>query len=228
MINHDSFIAAEEKFKQMKKTIIPQNIVLACIACLIYCSSCELIGLELQQNYNYHASAPDPNVSMTAWEYLNQTRPDTLFALMLKGVRYAGLEEEYSKPNRTYIAMTNNAIYSRSATGVELATSYFVMNKVNGKSATRWEDYPAEQVRNFFKYHILEGVHTYPNITLDNLFCSTLLDGASVSIRMLTINDSRLTFNNYTGTKRAVHARTANIRPSNGVIHVVDQNLIPQ
>jgi len=195
------------------------------ICSLAFFSACELVGLDLQQNYDYEASAPDPNINMSAWEYLNQERPDTLFKLMLEGIKYAGLEEEYSKPDRTFIFLTNAAIYQISTTGVELSTSYFVRNKVNGESAKSWQDYPVEQVRDLFLYHILQGVHTYPDITLENTTCETLLNEQTVTIKMLTINDSRLAFNNYEGTIRAVNARTSNIRPTNGVIHVIDQNL---
>lgn len=195
------------------------------LICSLFFSSCELVGLDLQKNYDYHASAPDPNVNMTAWEYLNQERPDSLFKLMLEGIKYAGLEEEYSKSDRTFIFLTNSAIYQISTSGIELSTSYFVRNKVNGESAKSWEGYPVEQVRDLFLYHILQGVHTYPDIKLENTDCKTLLDDKLVTIKMLTIGDSRLAFNNYTGTIRGVNARTSNLRPTNGVIHVIDQNL---
>ncbi|WP_343700426.1 fasciclin domain-containing protein [Chitinophaga sp.] len=194
--------------------------ITAFLLCL--CCSCNLAGLGLQEDYDFKPSIPDPAVKMTAWEFINQPRADTLFVKMLAGIRYAGLEEEYSKPGRTFILLTNKAIYEKSAAGVELATSYFVKNKVNGKPATRWEDYPVQQVRNLFLYHIMEGEYSYHNINTDTTVVNTLLPGTNVKFRILDYNDSKLTFNDFPGTKKGVQARTSNIRPLNGVIHVVD------
>lgn len=189
---------------------------------LFLCSSCNLAGLSVQDHYDFQQLVPDPKVNMSAWDFLNQPREDTLFVKMLAGIRYAGLEAEYSKPGRTFILLTNKAIYEKSAAGVELATSYFVKNKVNGKAATRWEDYSVQQVRDLFLYHMMEGEYSYHNINTDTTVVNTLLAGRDIKFRILDYNDSKMTFNDFPGTKKGVSARTSNIRPLNGVMHVVD------
>lgn len=198
------------------------RILYTAVFILFCCYGCNLAGLSVQDNYDFRQRIPDPAVKMTAWEFINQPRADTLFVKMLAGIRYAGLEAEYSKPGRTFILLTNKAIYEKSATGVELATSYFVKNKVAGKAATRWEDYPVQQIRNLFLYHIMEGEYSYHNINTDTTVVNTLLTGKDVKFRILDYNDSKMTFNDFPGTKKGVPARTSNIRPLNGVMHVVD------
>lgn len=192
-------------------------------------SGCELAGLELQQNEKYEYSVLDPKINMTAWEYMNQPRTDTLFNMMLRGIKYAGLEEEYKKPNRTFLLLTHLAIYRKNTNGTVNAASYFGFKKVDNKTATKWQDYPVEDVRKFLLYHIVDGAYSYDNLLPDNTEAVTLLNEADNKIRLRVVNDrySQIRINEFTGTKRFVTVRTSNIQPTNGVIHVLDGFLEP-
>jgi hypothetical protein len=191
---------------------------------LFLSGSCKKLGL--QTNYDYHPDPPDTLLHMNAWEYMNAPRPDTLFAFMLAGVKYAGLEEEYSKPGRTFIFLTNTSIYSVNAAGVVNAACYFGKNKVNNQPAAKWQDYPVQQVRDLFLYHIIPGgEYSYNNLTLENTVAPTLLDNTDIKLKIAAGTDSRMDLNDFTGTKKAVLAVTANLKPTNGIIHVVDAYL---
>jgi hypothetical protein len=179
-------------------------------------SGCELAGLDLQTNTEYKFSQLDPNVNLTAWEFLNKPRPDTLFAKFIRGIKYAGLEEEYSKPNRTFIALTNGAIAGSTA-------SYWRVNKVGGKDATRWSQYPVEQVKQLFLYHITEGVYSYENIKPDNIEVTTLAADATKNKMYLKVSndrDMKIRINDIFNGVKLVIPQTNNIRATNGVVHV--------
>jgi uncharacterized surface protein with fasciclin (FAS1) repeats len=212
----------------MKKIINKvQYLVLAWVA-LVF-SGCELAGLEFQKNEKYEYSVLDPKVNMTAWEFLNLPRQDTLFNMMVRGIKYAGLEEEYKKPNRTFLLHTWTVYLRKNSNGTLNTGAYFAYKKVNGKNAASWKDYPVEDVRDFFLYHIIDGIYSYDNLKPDNTVATTLLDGPENTIQMLVVNDrdSRIQINNFPNTKRTVTVRTSNIQLTNGVAHVLDGFLEP-
>jgi uncharacterized surface protein with fasciclin (FAS1) repeats len=206
----------------MKKIIL--NIKYAFTAALMLAlGGCELAGLELQTNTEYVKSSIDPNINMTAWEFINKPRPDTLFAKFIRGVKYAGLEAEFSKPNRTFFILTNGAIAGNTA-------SYWRVNKVGGKDATRWSQYPVEQVRELFLYHIVDGMYSYDNIKPDNIEVTTLATDPAKNKMYLKVGndrDMRIRINEiFNAIKTVDRMRTGNIRATNGVVHVMDNYAI--
>lgn len=188
-----------------------------------------MFGLELYKNYDYKSETLDPQQGITAWEFLNKERPDTLFNLMKAGIKYAGLEEEYKKPNRTYFFLTNSAISVKSSTtGLESSssTAYFNMNKIDGRAATSWEEYPKEQVRDLFLYHIAEGMHTHGNVTIDPVIAQTLrADPATNKVWINLQQNNRylqIELNNFPNSAKIVLPRTANLQMTeNCVVHVL-------
>jgi hypothetical protein len=194
-------------------------------------SGCELAGLELQEDVEYEYHVLDPEVDMTAWEFLNLPREDTVFELMLEGVQYAGLEEEYKKPNRTFLFLANEAIVEFDEDdGSVLAGSYFGYNILaNGDTATRWEDYPVEEVRDFFLYHIIDSVYSYDNLGPENTEVTTLLDAPDNKAYMKIMNErnSKLRVNDRPFTVKFAEARSSNIQVTNGVVHAFNDFVVP-
>lgn len=186
-------------------------------------SSCNLAGLELQKNEDYKYHVLDPKINMTALEYLNLPRTDTVFRMMQKGIAYAGLTEEYSKPDRTFLFLTNSAILRYDANGTTNKDCFFGKFKVNGVPATKWEDYPVEVVRDLFLYHIIEGVYSYDNLSPDNTI-TTSLRQTDNEVYLLVVNDrnSKIRVNDFPNAKKPVQVRSSNIQATNGVIHALD------
>ena len=197
-------------------------LTLAAVAMLF--SGCELAGLEFQKDEDYAYHVLDPKVNMTAWEYINLPREDTLFNMTIRGIKYAGLEEEYKQPGRTFIVPTWTSFLRRNTDGKLNSGAYFAYKKVNGQNAASWKDYPVEDVKKFFQYHIIEGVYSYDNLKPDNTIATTLLEEPDNKIQLMVINDrnSKVQVNNYPNTKRTSTIRTSNIQVTNGVIHVTD------
>lgn len=193
-------------------------------------SGCEIAGLELQEDVEYEYHVLDPEVDMTALEFLNLPREDTVFELMQQGVQYAGLEDEYSKPNRTFLFLTNEAILEYNDDGTVREDSYFGYNILaNGDTATQWQDYPVEEVRNFFLYHIIDSVYSYDNLGPDNIEVTTLLDAPDnkAYIKIMNERNSKLRVNDRPFTIKYAQAESSNIHVTNGVVHAFNDFIVP-
>jgi len=191
--------------------------------------ACEIAGLEFQKSEPYEYHVLDPKIDMDALEFLYLPREDTVFQLMQQGIAYAGLEDEYKKADRTFLFVTNQAILRYNQNGTVNEGCYFGYYKVNGEPATKWEDYPVEQVRDFFLYHIIEGAYSYNNLGPENTKVNTLLQGENneAYIKIMNARNSKLRVNDIAFTPRFIEARSSNIQPTNGVIHAFDGFIEP-
>ena len=209
-------------------TLIYKVKYIALCAVVALFSRCEIAGLEFQDDapYNYHVL--DPQTGMSAWEFLNLPREDTVFQLMQEGIAYAGLEEEYSKPDRTFLFVQNDAIIRFNPNGTVNDDSYFGYRLLeNGDTARVWQDYPVEEVREFFQYHIFEGVYTFEqNLGPENVEANTLTDETAF-IRIGNERNSPIRINDFPFSLRPTTARSSNIQTTNGVIHVINGFIVP-
>jgi hypothetical protein len=241
------------------KTIKINFQLLFCLACLavssMMFSSCKkLFGLELQQNEDHIVSTIDPHIYKSAWQFLKDralgpaTSPnDTIFKRMYQGIIYSGIDtNEYTKPGRTFIFLHNDAV--RRLSGSTVTTDcYFGKYKVGpapGVAATKWEDYPQQQVKNYLLSLIVEGEHTFENVFPDPKFVKTLLPPNTdplnpeslMAFRVINDRDSRFRINDFPGSAvptpnlatPGIQARTAGILSTNGPIHVIDRVLFYQ
>lgn len=202
------------------------QIVLCAIALLL--SSCEIAGLQFQDDAPYDYHVLDPQTGMSALEYLDQPREDTLFKLMREAVAYAGLEEEYSKPDRTFLFLPNGSILSFNRNGSVNSNCFFGYHRrPDGESGTAWTDYPVEEVKEFLLYHIFEGVYTFgQNLGPENAEV-TALTGEKAYIRAGNERNSPVRINDFPYSLRPTTARTSNLQTTNGVIHVINGFIVP-
>jgi hypothetical protein len=153
---------------------------------------------KLQKDYQYKPSVLDPNINMTAKQFLLTrgsagANGDTVFKWMQMGIEYAGIDlSEYEKPNRTYIFLHNNAV--RTISSGKVSAGFFfdypvVVKDASGnpikskidptqdslRTANAWNDYPQQLVKNYFLYLILQGDYTFENLTPTNTSIQTLL-----------------------------------------------------
>ena len=190
--------------------------------------SCEIGGLEFQDNAPYDYHVLDPQTGMSAWEFLNLPREDTIFELMQEAVAYAGMEEEYKKPDRTFLFLRNDAILRYNPNGSVNTGSYFGYKlTANGVAGKSWQDYPVDEVRAFLQYHIFEGVYTFgQNLGPENLEVTTLT-GETAFIRAGNERNSPIRINDFPFALRPTTAHSSNIQTTNGVIHVINGFIVP-
>jgi len=163
---------------------------------------------KLQKDYKYKGFSLDPHINMTAKEFLLSrgtagAGSDTIFKWMQLGIEYAGIDlAEYEKPGRTYIFLHNNAIRVTTGSGPTLKVTggFFFDYPIIGRDAAgnvlpsisnpgtdslrpaiTWNEYPQELVKNYFLYLILQGEHTFENLSVNNTSIPTLLPANTIA-----------------------------------------------
>jgi len=223
--------------KTMKQAIV----WLACMGLLISMTGCNLAGLKLQENADYHPYVLDPHINKTAWQYIkersyNFAGKDTVFKLMRQAIEYSEIDTNlYIKTDCTFIFLHNDAVY-RLSNKVITADCYWGKYLVNGKPATKWSDYPKEQVKNYLLYLIVQGAYSFNNLTPVNVVATTLqptnYDPLNpTSIMTLRVNNDQnftMRLNDFSNSVGYVSVRTSNILALNGAIQVIDRVLFYQ
>lgn len=198
-------------------------------------SGCSLFGLDLQKDYNRKPHVIDPELHMTAWDYLRQRSiendPDSIFKFMYDAIIYSGIDTSiYTESGHTFILLHNDAI-NRVVKKVTQPDCFFGANLVGGKPATSWSDYPKETVKNYLLYLIALGEYTHvKNLTINDTLVKTMLptgtwsENPSSVMAYKIVNAALTNTNDYPiQLNDSVNVRTSDLIPSNGVIQVVDR-----
>jgi len=132
--------------------------------------------MKLQQDFDRPTNVDtlDAHVYTTAWGYLrsraysSHNPADTIFRRMYDGIIYSGIDtNEYTKPNRTYIFLSNSAITTTS-TGLWAKV-------LNGATAGKsWKSYSAADVKNYLSYLIMQGQYSHYNLKLTDYPSNTI------------------------------------------------------
>lgn len=217
-------------------------VVIAILAVLV--PGCKkFFGLSLQTDASYTPYLLNPNLNMSAWQYLRYRsgydttnpnwRTDTVFRLMYQAVLYSGIDtSEYTKPNRTFVFLHNLAVQTFNAT-VPVTVSndcYWGYYQVDSLPATAWSQYTPAQVKAWLQYLIVQGEYNFNNLTPNAVTVNTLLpQGADSlnpqSIMVLSRNDDpssgSIMINNFVGSYSSTTVRSGGYVSTNGPIQVV-------
>lgn len=207
-------------------------------------------GLSLQTDATHSPYLLNPDLNMTAWQYLKYRsgvdttnpawRTDTVFRLMYKAVLYSGIDtNEYTKPNRTFIFLHNLAIQTFNATvPVTVSNTCYWGYYLVGPSlvpATSWTQYTPAQVKAWLQYLIVDGEYNFNNLNPNAVTVNTLLPQNTdtlnpQSIMVLARNDDpssgSITINNFVGSFDYTTVRTGGYVSTNGPIQVVGNLVI--
>lgn len=233
----------------MKTTKIISVSVVTALACvMIFTTSCK--KLSLQKDYNRVPDTVDSHIYKTAWQFIRDRssgKPDSIFSRMYAAIIYSGIDtNEYTKSNRTYIILHNDAINRTSGSGID--NGFFFALQVNAKNGTKIEDYPKDFWKAYLQYLIIEGVYdhyTMPAVNAVNVSTlappgslNTLPAGitrnaafplspnANSSMKMRVLNSSPSNTSDYPIIlNEARYVRTSSIQATNGSIHVIDRFL---
>jgi hypothetical protein len=214
---------------------------------VVFVTGCQIAGLDLQKDFKFETGLRDNSINMTALDFM-KSRKD-LFSSMIEAVNYAGLADEYTKPDRTFLLLTNRALSDETYFPVapSVMGSYFACNQVPNVnySATdptkgpktltpdSWNVYPIDKVKAFLQYHIVTETVSYYNAKTFATFYPSLAYKATGDTTMVSfhlVNDRNATFlvNGFTGSRKVdLSPRTGGIVCTNGVIHVLDDFIIP-
>ncbi len=193
----------------MKKIKIIINSFLLLAVAATFLPGCQkLLGLNRQDNYDYQKKTLDPNINMTAKQFLlnradgtPDAPTDTVFRWMKKGLDYCGFDlAEYEKTGRTFIFLHNDAVRGFNTSGVMDKGLFFtfqiivpdangnpVINPTTGlpqtRPATRWEDYSKETVKNFFLYLIGQNIYNYYDLDASSKALQSILPAGAVATK---------------------------------------------
>ena len=142
----------------MKQEYYKKALALMVIPFLI--ASCELLGLDYQDSYDYdyNAGMPSNKIDMSAFEFI-KSRTD-IFSLLEEAILYAGVENEFKQSGMTYLLPTNTAFNYLKANG----------NRISGQISTTTKDY-------IINYQDMQGIGMTGNLALPTLIaiCSAAL-----------------------------------------------------
>ena len=205
---------------------------LALMVIPFFIASCELLGLDYQDSYDYDYSAgmPSNKIDMSAFEFI-KSRTD-IFSLLEEAILYAGVENEFKQSGVTYLLPTNTAFNSETSTDL----SYFQTHQLTYIDEETGElvsyapismtAYPKEQVKEFLFYHIVKGKYTFTNLPAEPTWFETVAtaDTAKINMYLLKDRNPNIVFNNFDGHyKSSIKPRTSNLYNADGsYMHVMD------
>ena len=214
---------------------------------LMSLASCNLLGLDYQENHDYQSRIRPNTINMNVWEYIN-SRKD-IFSTLLDGIEYAEIDKSvFAENENTYLLLTNTALSDWEANGNCYWSRYKVNVEYEGVTslirATTWKQYTKKQVRELILYHILKGEWSYHNISTDTKWYETKGEGkftyidksgqtlsgdtATVSLVIRMVREAPIQANNWVWNYRGVLGETSasftstNIKATNGYVHVTN------
>ncbi|MBZ4192141.1 DUF7594 domain-containing protein [Niabella beijingensis] len=174
---------------------------------LLFLNVCYLFLLpacEKQKNFSYEYDNPGGKMSISAWQFVQQT--DSL-ALLSEAITAAGLQDYYSNAEvHTFIMPTNAAF-----------RTYMSVNKYTSIAAI-----PVPILRNTLLYHIVKAKVLFSDPALSQNNNPIAYETANGQSMYLSHNA------NYQGlineqTNKSWTISVSNLEPVNGVIHIVPE-----
>ena len=187
---------------------------------IIIMSSC----LDLQGSYDYEPYNCDPYLGVTAWEFIEQ-RQDT-FSILKQAIErvdttsYPGMKNFYTQTDKKYTFLFLNDAGFTGSGGV------FANEGVSSVS-----EIDSVKLRDILFYHIVDG--NYHSLNVDGslnfspMNVITLLKSQDAVMTMNISNENSRTEYSRLYINESFIAVTSNLIPTNGVIHVFSQQLMP-
>jgi len=195
------------------KKINKTSIKLICTSLvMIGCMSCNLAGLDLQQDYKYTHTPIDLKMNMTAYQFI-ESRKNIDMSLLYEAINRAGVRDSFETQDRTYIAMNDIAF-----------SSYLTAKKYQGIKSV-----PMVDLKKLLNQHIVIGKYTTLELTTVPLKLQTLEPAVQLSLYLKTAAvDTQNKYYCYAtlwGKTTTSYVVTQNLQPTNGVIHVIESYL---
>jgi hypothetical protein len=197
----------------MMKKINKTTLKLICLSLvMIGCVSCNLAGLDLQQDYKYNYAPIVLKMKMTAYQFI-ESRKNIDMSLLYDAINRAGVRDSFETQNRTYIAM-NDIAFSSYLTAKKYAGIKFV---------------PIADLKKLLNQYIIIGEYTTLGLTTFPLKVQTLDPAFQLALYLKTAAiDTQNKYYCYVtiwGKTTTTYVVTQNLQPTNGVIHVVESYL---
>lgn len=174
--------------------------------------SCNLAGLDLQQNYSYNYAPINLTMDMTAYQFI-ESRKNIDMSLLYDAINRTGIRDSFETQDRTYIAMNDIAF-----------SSYLTAKRYAGV------DYvPMSDLVKLLKQHIIIGKYLSLELTTFPLKVQTLDPDFQLALYLKSAAiDTQNKYYFYVtiwGKTTTSYVVTQNLQPTNGAIHVIESYL---
>ena len=196
------------KMNSIKKIIFG----LCCLA-TIGLTSCNLMGLDLQKDYDYKSTPTKLTMDMTAYQFI-ESRKNIDMSLLYEAINRVQYKDTFETKNRTYIIL-NDIAFSNQLTYQKYAELKYM---------------PNSEIVKLLNKHIIKGLFHSLSLTttpvqvetLDpTIFLSICLESATMDSQ----NKYQVLVKRWGSTGNAQRVVTSNLQPTNGIMHVVDYPL---
>ncbi|MEI7504551.1 MAG: fasciclin domain-containing protein [Paludibacter sp.] len=174
--------------------------------------SCNLAGLDLQQNYKYTYAPANLTMNMTAYEFI-ESRKNIDMSLLYEAINRAGVNELFVASDRTYIVMNDIAF-----------SSYLTAKKYEGIKSV-----PLVDLKKLLNQYI--GIGEYNTLALNTFPLKVQTLEPTFQLAMYLKPAAIDTQNKYYfyvtawGKTTTTYVVSQNLKPTNGIIHVVESYL---
>ncbi len=197
----------------MKKSIFISLI----IGLVLSLQSCELFNLELQRDYDFTPAPVHQYLDVDAYEFIaGRKNIDFLYLNLM--IEQAGLQDLYKQTGYTFLLPND-----------DMATKWL---SDNGHATV--SDCSNEEITDYLKSMICEGEYVTLGLGTSDVEVKTLKEGTFLYLRVHEVQSVSEAKEDWfslvvNGTEKIV--RTSNLRPTNGIIHVLqadfDRNYVP-
>ena len=184
---------------------------------LVGFSSCNLFGLDYQFDYENTSAPVTKELNMTCYEFI-QSRSNLDLVLMYEAINRAELKEFYETDNQTFFLLDDTEFASWLTT-----KKYSSVNSV-----------PQSVLQTLLKGYTLPGRYHSSDLTttpIDILTCNGVL---SIRLRLYPnpptssqdLNGMQAGYVNSDGTVNYSRCFTTNLKPTNGIAHLLQTRFL--
>lgn len=169
-------------------------------------SSCSLFGYDLQEDYDYEYTPGNAYLNQTAYEFI-QSRKEIDMGILSQAVDRVGFKDEYEASDRTYIVMNDVAF-----------VAYFQSKKYAGLDNMSDKD-----IKDLLNSLMLEEPISSLDLTINPIAMKPINRDKKMYMWINTVTGYNMRIHYAAVATAGTSVVTSNIRPTNGVIHVVDK-----
>lgn len=169
-------------------------------------SSCSLFGYDLQEDYDYEYTPGNAYLNQTTYEFI-QSRKEIDMGILCQAVDRVGFKDEYEASDRTYIVMNDVAF-----------VAYFQSKKYAGLDNMSDKD-----IKDLLNSLMLEEPISSLDLTINPIAMKPINRDKKMYMWINTVTGYNMRIHYAAVATAGTPVVTSNIRPTNGVIHVVDK-----
>lgn len=187
----------------MKNGIVNSLLILVCVCGF---ASCSLFEYDLQEEYDYEHTPGNAYLNQTAYEFI-QSRKDIDMGVLCKAIDRIDFKDEFEAPDRTFVVMNDVAF-----------VAYFQTNKYAGL-----ENMPDREIKGLLTSLMLNKAVSSLELKENPVDMKPINTSKKMYMWIDKVTNYNMRIHYAAVTTSGTPVITSNLRPTNGVIHVVEK-----